>query len=279
AEGAPATFTPFNIPVTVNQPTKELLWSSKVDAKITEKHTLTVRLNVQRDTQSNLHAQTGPNTDPTALTAFVLHDQGLNIGMISSITPSTVNEARFFWHRKKNATSDDVTVPGQILPNAYVGANFSAPTGSMLQRFQYIDNLSWNHKSHTMKVGVNINHLPYQVLFQQFHFGAFQAFNPGGCEPFGLCPTQFRIGAGAGFTRSANTVYGVYAQDTWQLRRNLTLNYGIRYDIEDGALRGGKIQDPRVKGGCLQGNGLIPACGSDKNNWQPRLGIAWSPNF
>jgi hypothetical protein len=29
----------------------------------------------------------------------------------------------------------------------------------------------------------------------------------------------------------------------------------------------------------LQSNGLIPACGSDNNNWQPRLGIAWSPNF
>jgi len=29
----------------------------------------------------------------------------------------------------------------------------------------------------------------------------------------------------------------------------------------------------------LQANGLIPACGSDKNNWQPRLGLAWSPNY
>jgi hypothetical protein len=279
AQGAPATFTPFNIPVTVNQPTDELLWSSKLDAKLTEKHTLSVRFNIQHDRQSNLHAQTGPNTDPSALTSFALHDQGLNISMISAISPNTINEARFFWHRKRNSTTDNDINPGQILPNAYVGANFSAPTGSFLERFQYIDNLSWTHNKHTMKVGMNFNHEPYQVLFQQFHFGAYQAFNAGGCEPFGLCPTQFRVGAGAGFVQSANTIYGVYIQDIWQIRKNVTLNYGIRYDIEDGALRGGTKHDPRVPGGCLQGNGLIPACGSDKNNWQPRLGIAWSPNF
>ena len=57
------------------------------------------------------------------------------------------------------------------------------------------------------------------------------------------------------------------------------MNYGLRYDREDGAFRGGTISDPQVRGGCFQSNGLIPACGSDNTNWQPRLGIAWSPNF
>jgi len=57
------------------------------------------------------------------------------------------------------------------------------------------------------------------------------------------------------------------------------VNYGLRYDKEAGAFKGGTISDPKAPGGCLQSNGLIPACGSDNNNWQPRLGIAWSPNF
>jgi hypothetical protein len=66
-------------------------------------------------------------------------------------------------------------------------------------------------------------------------------------------------------------------RDTWQFRTNIVVNYGIRYDYEDGAFRGGPI--PGTNGTCFQSNGLIPVCGQDKNNWQPRLGIAWSPNF
>ena len=95
----------------------------------------------------------------------------------------------------------------------------------------------------------------------------------------GQCPSQFTIGLGPGTVNVADNIYGIYAQDTWQFRRNITVNYGLRYDKEDGAFTGGTVPDPQVPGGCLQSNGLIPACGSDNANWQPRLGIAWSPSF
>ena len=82
---------------------------------------------------------------------------------------------------------------------------------------------------------------------------------------------------GSGIRVCLSTIYGVYLRDTWQFRTNIVVNYGIRYDYEDGAFRGGPI--PGTNGTCFQSNGLIPVCGQDKNNWQPRLGIAWSPNF
>jgi len=56
------------------------------------------------------------------------------------------------------------------------------------------------------------------------------------------------------------------------------MNYGVRWDMEVGAFKGGTIPDPNSKG-CFQKNGIIPACSSDHNNWQPRLGIAWSPSY
>lgn len=94
-----------------------------------------------------------------------------------------------------------------------------------------------------------------------------------------LRPGQFTVGLGTGFAESSDTIYGLYVQDTWRLKPTLTLNYGLRYDYENGAFRGGTIRNSSLKGGCLQGNGLIPACSSDNNNFQPRLGIAWNPNF
>src|SRR5260370_17258929 len=140
-----------------------------------------------------------------------------------------------------------------------------------------------------MKVGTTISHYPFDSLFTQFRFGRFENFKHGSCVDTpvhlgnGLCPTQFTVGIGPAFVHVADTIYGVYIQDTWQIRHNLTLNYGLRYDIESGAFDGGtitRVQNPSAPaGGCIQQNGLISACGKDHNNWQPRLGIDWSPNY
>jgi hypothetical protein len=286
AQGAPVTSLPFGDSITINQPVNELLWSAKVDANLTDKHLLTVRYNVQRDTSSNVLLNTPPgSTDPSGLVNSTIHDSGLNIGLISTLTAQTVNEARFFWHRFLLSTLTASTLPAEALPNAYVGADFCCPQGDYQNRFQYIDNLAWTRGSHAFKFGVNISHFPIQALFQQFHYGEYSNFARGPCtnsffpQADGQCPSQFTIGLGPGAVNVADDIYGIYAQDTWQFRRNITVNYGLRYDKEDGAFTGGTVPDPQVPGGCLQSNSLIPACGSDNLNWQPRLGIAWSPSF
>jgi hypothetical protein len=286
AQGAPVTSLPFGNSITINQPVNELLWSAKVEANLTDKHLLTVRYNVQRDTSSNVLLNTPPgSTDPSGLVNSTIHDSGLNIGLISTLTSHAVNQARFFWHRFLLSTLTARTLPAEAFPNAYVGADFCCPQGDYQNRFQYIDNLSWTRGRHAFKFGVNISHFPIHSLFQQLHYGEYSNFAPGPClnsffpQANGQCPSQFTIGLGPGAVNIADNIYGIYAQDTWQFRRNITVNYGLRFDKEDGAFTGGTVPDPQVPGGCLQSNGLIPACGSDNANWQPRLGIAWSPSF
>ena len=169
AQGSPTTLTPFTVPMTVNTPTNEILGSFKVDARLTDKHTLTVRYNLQRDTNANLLVQTGPNTDPSGLVNTVVHDNTLNVGMISSLTPHVINEARFFWHRFLSQTPDARNLPGSSLPNAYVGADFCRPQSALQHRFQFVDNVSWTRGIHTFKFGTNISHFKPVAFFGRVH--------------------------------------------------------------------------------------------------------------
>ncbi len=292
-QGVPSLLTPFGQTVTVDSPTTEIIWSGKIDAKLTDKHTLSARFNAQRDLADNLVVQTGNAVDASGLVSQFNHDHTLNVGLVSTPTPHTVNEARFFWHWERSGTPDKSNVPGQSLPTAYLGADFCCPQAGLNNRFQYIDNFSWTHGTHTMKAGALMQHLAFDSLFTQFRLGRFENFKAGPCtdpafpqfpQAQGLCPTSFTVGVGAAFNHIPDTAYGLYIQDTWQIKRNLTMNYGLRYDIEIGAFTGGTInrtQDFRLNnnGQCFQRNDIIPACGHDFNNFQPRLGFAWSPDY
>jgi len=275
-QGTPLQLTPPGGSINLTVPTKELLWSAKIDHKLSTNNSISVRFNLQRDLQDNLLVQIANFAAPESLVSSVVHDHTLNVSLTSTPTAHLVNEGRFFWHRLLSATPDKTEQPGQQGANFYIGAAFCCPQGADQNRYQYIDNLSWTHGVHTVKTGLNISHFPYFSLFTQFHFGLYKGFPRPAPNP-GL-PTQFQVGIGPAQVNATDNIYGFYVQDTWKLKSNLTLNYGVRYDVEDGAFKGGTIKAD-VKGGCLQGNGIVPACSSDHNNFQPRIGLAWSPHY
>lgn len=268
-QGVPLTLTPFGVPQTVQSPNNNLLYSGKVDYKVSQNHNLSVRYAVDRFRSSNVIVQTGLNVTPDDLTSSTINNASINVGLVSALKPTLINEARFVFYRFVSTTSDNTDQPGVIHPDGtQTGANFCCPQGGLQKRYQYVDNLTWTHGAHTMKTGFNISYYPWNSLFPQFHFGQYQ-LGPGGA------PQTFTIAFGPGEVTSKDNIYGFYFQDTWKLTHNLTMNYGLRWDYEAGAFKGGKIPGPN--GTCLQGNGLISACGSDKNNFQPRLGFTYAP--
>jgi hypothetical protein len=265
-QALPLILTPPSGAITVQDPTNNLLYSGKIDYHISEKHNLNIRYNVDRSFQDNLVVQTGTNITPDSLTTSTTHVAGFNAGFVSSIKPNLVNEAHFNFQRTLTDLPDKTTKPGQQHAGFYTGAAFCCPQGGLQKRYQYSDNLTFTQGSHTWKSGFNVSYFPWFSLFQQFHFGQWGDFA-------GAVPGSFTFGSGPGKVTSKDNIYGLYVQDTWKIRHNLTVNYGIRYDYEAGAFKGGTIKGPG--GTCFQSNGLISACSSDKNNFQPRLGINW----
>lgn len=102
----------------------------------------------------------------------------------------------------------------------------------------------------------------------------------------------------------ATEEYDLYAQDTWRIRPNLTMTYGLRYSLSrpvyetsglevkpniplseyferrlESAARGVNFNEPLIIDLSGPANGRESMYRWDKNNFQPRVGIAWSPDF
>jgi hypothetical protein len=111
--------------------------------------------------------------------------------------------------------------------------------------------------------------------------------------------------AGTASSRNfATQAYEGYFLDSWKFRPHLTFTMGLRYSLErpvyetngfevqptiplstyfqdrlDAAAKGINFSDPITVGRSGPVNGGKPMYNWDKNNFQPRLAVAWSPNF
>src|SRR5205814_10683128 len=85
---------------------------------------------------------------------------------------------------------------------------------------------------------------------------------------------NFIQGVGNPHDEFHNTPIGVFVQDSWRIKSNLTLNYGVRYDVEltpEFKAINSIAQFGQNALGITQG---IPR---DTNNVAPRIGLAWDP--
>ena len=164
------------------------------------------------------------------------------------------------------------------------------------ERYQGTDNFSWTIGSHDTKFGVDFNYLPLSATFTVnyggvINFGGldasslgfpdltsslgttFPSFSP--VQAYGLgIPSTFIQGIGNPHDAFSNKPLGLFWQDSWKIRHNITLNYGLRYDVEFGP----KFSPPAgLAGAAYTALGLQKGVQNDKNNFAPRVGLAWDP--
>jgi hypothetical protein len=231
-----------------------------------------------------------------------LRDISFVSSLTSTLSNTVVNEARFSFSRR-HATFDS-QVPGaalQISGTAFIGSNPFSPVDRTEKRFQVTDNVNWIHGNHTFKFGADVNFVDVNARFELnfpglFNFGttALQPFITGlpasappltPVQSYGLgVPGVFIEGFGNPVSSIKNKPLAFFAQDSWKIRPNVTLNYGIRYDVELTQTKPTiPFTDPLTHIS-LSANDLLVAQDvlnvqqgfpRDKNNFAPRFGLAW----
>lgn len=170
----------------------------------------------------------------------------------------------------------EVTVGGGA-----TGLGYSQRSGRIatLNRFQYIDNLSFTSGGHSLKLGFNIHRIQYNFVSPSFVAGSYAFATLPALVSGGLAQTF--LGAITGMTpRGIRQVQmGFYVQDDWRMRSNLTLNLGLRY--EPWTLPNevaGRVSAFRQRTDTFMtvGNPMFTTNPSYQS-FAPRVGFAWDP--
>jgi hypothetical protein len=250
--------------------------------------------------------------------------QLLDLGDTKTINSTSVNEFHFSYLRNSNdlgkpiggvgvslASQGFVTGAGTsgIVPlspktegvesvgfNAYtIGTNTNELT-QVENTFQWLDNFSKVIGTHTLKFGGEFHYDQVNVnAIAQFN-GSFLFFGTETGSDF----ADFLLGVPSQYNQSQlqpfygrNKFIGLYAQDSWRIRPDLTLNYGLRWDrIEPWYEKYNQIAtfDPGVQSLVFPGAppGILyptdpgmPRTLSPPGNrdFAPRIGIAYSPSY
>lgn len=262
------------------------LFFAKLDYRPAEKHALTLSANYLRFISPN-GIQTaagltngsalGNNADSTVRVRYA------KLGYTTTVSPTALNEFRFGWFKDRQFDSPgglvlppfgQVSLTVQGITNLGVGSAYPRMLPSE-QRFQYADTFSLTHGGHQFKFGVDVSNT--QDVTNQLNNG-FGTFNYGSVTNFALDLTGNASLAKRwqtftqvfGNPRTDITIrdYAFFAQDQYRVSKNLTVNYGLRYDYS-------ALPQPTIINPDYPQTGRIPLF---KGQLGPRIGLAYAMN-
>ena len=141
--------------------------------------------------------------------------------------------------------------------------------GDMLQDGKILeirDTAHFYFGDHNLKAGFSFAHLMERYRFDTYQHGMLYYLNDPTATTKAT-PYAYFYGEGSSDVEKGTNLWGLFIQDDWRLLPNLTVNAGLRWDLDTA----GNNPDFR--------HALVPNGRSrDTNNWQPRLGFSWDIN-
>ena len=197
----------------------------------------------------------------------------------------------------------------------FISTTPGKPSTVLSNIVQITDAVTWIKGRHALKGGVDLEYVEYKDIVSFFSgddFGGYQFRGDYSGHAFADflvgVPFSTRYAYGPVPTNPYANWWAFYLQDTWRPTSKLTVDYGVRYDLRppmqdrsnqlgnfDRNYPGGRVVVPNAEALALvpaavrrslpntpfvtAGEADIPEGlrFTDKNNWNPRLGVAWRP--
>src|SRR5499426_2617947 len=237
---------------------------SRVDHHINAANLLTARYSFYDIESFNARGVGGLNAASRG-TELEDRDQTIAVSEVATLSSRVANEARFQFTRGRLAASaNDLVGPAiNISGVANLGTSTSSPTGRDIDLYELVDNVTVERGAHSLKFGADFLYNRVNITFPGATEGVYTFSPSGGGANQVSALTNFRNGRYSVFQQAfgessqfqSNPNFGVFAQDEWRIRPSLTVNAGLRYDLQ-------WLPDPIE---------------TDANNVAPRLGLAWAP--
>jgi hypothetical protein len=236
--------TPFT--ETVPNPRSRLNVSPRLDLQLGKNNTLSVRYQFYRDNQTN---EGIGGLDLASQSYNILTtEQTVQISDTQTIGSKMINETRFqFLRDDTNQVSKSALPTISVLGAFTEGGNSSGNVLDYTNHYEIQNYTSIALPKHFIIFGTRIRSLTdsnYSTagLNGSFIFASLTAFENSK-------PSQFVITNGNPYASISMTDAAFYVEDTWTARRNLTVSYGLRFEMQN------KIYD--------------------HHDWAPRVGISW----
>jgi hypothetical protein len=175
---------------------------------------------------------------------------------VKTLSPRIVNETRMqFTNSNLSAPPSDPVGPAVSISGvASFGTLSGSPTARLNRLYEGTDSLSVQHGAHAIKVGVDFLYNADSITFPRtirgsYSFSSLANFLNGVYNSSGYTQTF-----GVTQVHQTNPNVGFYAQDEYKVTPSLTLNLGIRYDLE-----------------------FLKTIATQTGNVSPRGGFAWTP--
>lgn len=295
----PATFRTFNNVQNVYPISdKFTFYTAKIDQVINANNRLSLRYSFTPSTTTGVPEGNAGINDQTRTASVFQRDTAFVVQDTNIFSTNKINEFLFQFARRGSLYGSSELPAFNIGSITSFGRSALAPADRRERRYEFKDNFSLSTNSHNMKFGADVNIIDGEGFFQLafsslYQFGDLSATNFSGAfvnapdftavQTYGLgIPTTFVQGFGNPNNNIVNRTLGVFAQDSWRVRPNLTINYGLRYDVEfTETQRPSPLNSPTLSitsDQLIQAQkrlGIVQGLPQDRNNIAPRVGLSY----